>query len=54
MKTGTHSLGSNAFSHRTLVRIGQGSLVIRQMGPGTSAEVTLSGDQIALLKEVLA
>jgi len=54
MKTGTHNLGSNAFSHRTLVRLSDGSMVIRQMCHGKTSEVTLSGDQIVLFKELLA
>jgi|GEM_PF-1593831 hypothetical protein len=54
MKTGTHNLGSNAFAHRTLVRLSDGSAVIRQMCHGRTQEVTLSGEQIALLKELLA
>lgn len=54
MKTGTHNLGSNAFAHRTLVRLSDGSAVIRQMCHGKTQEVTLSGEQIALFKELLA
>ncbi|MFN3990044.1 MAG: hypothetical protein ACK4IS_07280 [Erythrobacter sp.] len=53
MKIGTHDLGSNAFSHRTLVRLSDGSMVIRQMGHGKTSQLTLSGDQVVLLKELL-
>lgn len=56
MKTGTHNLGSNAFAARTLVRVKPGVITLRQFAPGAqgSQEITLSADQVAMLKELLA
>ena len=54
MKTGTHNLGSNAFANVTLVRADPAKLVLRQTTPGGLQEITLSANQIALLKDVLA
>ena len=54
MKIGTHNLGSNAFSQLTLVTVSDGSILIRQTGPGRQHNVTLSADQAKLLKELLA
>ncbi|GAA0760679.1 hypothetical protein FHS52_001101 [Erythromicrobium ramosum] len=54
MKAGTHNLGSNAFSQMTLAKLDSGKLVIRQSKPAGLHEITLSADQIALLKDVLA
>lgn len=53
MKTGTHNLGSNAFSNLTLVRAQEGALVIRQITRGCEQSVHLSAEQIDLLKDVL-
>lgn len=54
MKIGTHNLGHNAFSKLTIVKAEAGALVIRQIGSGAEQKVTLSANQIALLKDVLA
>lgn len=54
MKIGTHNLGSNAFSQITLVTVKDGGLLIRQTGAGRQHNVTLSANQIELLKDVLA
>jgi hypothetical protein len=54
MKIGTHNLGSNAFSNLTVAKVDGGSLVLRQAAPGGEQKITLSVNQIALLKEVLA
>jgi hypothetical protein len=54
MKTGTHNLGGNAFADTTLVTVSSGSVLIRQAGKGRQHQITLSANQIALLKELLA
>lgn len=54
MKTGTHSLGSNAFSQTTLVKINAGGMTISQLAQGRRVDVMLSPNQIELLKELLA
>ena len=55
MKTGTHNLGSNAFARLTVVRINAGGVTIQQLAEGKpGAEVTLSVNQIELLKGILA
>jgi len=52
MKIGTHSLGNNAFAQTTLVKVNSGGLVISQLANGKRADVNLSANQIALLKEI--
>lgn len=54
MKPGSHNLGPNAFAQITIVKVSPGSLIIRQAAPGGEQKVTLSANQIALLKDVLA
>lgn len=55
MKTGTHSLGSNAFSSATLAKVHAGGITLRQsVANGSPVQITLSVNQIALLKDVLA
>lgn len=54
MKIGTHNLGTNGFSNMTIVKAEAGSLIIRQVAPGGEVKITLSANQIALLKDVLA
>lgn len=54
MKTGSHNLGANAFAHMTIAKVETGSLIIRQLAPGGTQHITLSLEQIALLKDVLA
>lgn len=54
MKTGTHNLGSNAFSDMTIVKVEAGALVIRQSGRAfREQKITLSANQIELLKAIL-
>lgn len=50
MKIGSHNLGPNAFSSITIAKLEAGSLIIRQ----GDQKITLSANQIALLKEVLS
>jgi hypothetical protein len=54
MKTGSHNLGPNAFSQATIAKVHEGGLILRQTGPGATLQITLSNEQIALLKDVLA
>lgn len=54
MKIGTHNLGSNAFSNITVVKIDGSGMVLRQTAPAGEQKITLSANQIALLKDVLA
>lgn len=55
MKIGTHNLGSNAFSDFTIVKVEEGALIIRQTGRAfREQKITLSADQIKMLKDVLA
>lgn len=54
MKTGTHNLGTNAFSQMTLAKVQEGGLILRQVGPTATLQITLSLEQIALLKDVQA
>ena len=54
MKPGTHNLGSNAFSNMTLVKVESGAVILRQTLPQGGQMITLSTNQIALLKELLA
>lgn len=54
MKTGTHNLGSNAFANTTLAKVESGALILRQNLPCGLQTVTLSVNQIELLKELLA
>lgn len=55
MKIGTHNLGHNAFSDITIVKVEAGTLIIRQAGRTfREQKVTLSSNQIALLKDVLS
>lgn len=54
MKIGTHNLGANAFAEITLAKLESGSLILRQTTPAGLQTVTLSVNQIALLKDVLA
>lgn len=54
MKIGTHNLGTNAFSQGTIAKAHEGGLILRQAGPGATLQITLSLEQIALLKDVLA
>jgi len=53
MKTGSHNLGSNAFAKLTIAKVEAGALVLRQSAPGGEQKITLSANQIALLKDVL-
>lgn len=50
MKIGTHNLGTNAFAQLTLAKLEAGALILRQ----GDQKITLSANQIALLKDVLA
>lgn len=60
MKIGTHNLGHNTFSQMTIAKLEAGALIIRQSSPGLKGgdafarEITLSANQIALLKDVLS
>lgn len=54
MKIGTHNLGTNGFSNMTLAKLDAGKLTLRQTTQGGVREISLSANQIALLKEVLA
>lgn len=54
MKIGTHNLGSNGFSQLTMAKLDGSALILRQVASGGEQKVTLSANQIALLKEVLA
>lgn len=54
MKIGTHNLGSNAFANTTLAKVESGCVILRQAGQAGVREITLSANQIALLKDVLA
>lgn len=55
MKTGSHNLGSNAFSDMTIVKVEAGALIIRQAGRAfREQKITLYANQIELLKDVLA
>jgi hypothetical protein len=54
MKIGTHNLGGNAFSQLTIAKLDGGALILRQVAQGGEQKITLSANQIALLKEVLA
>lgn len=54
MKIGTHNLGHNAVSDMTIVKVEAGALIIRQAGRAfREQKITLSANQIALLKDVL-
>lgn len=57
MKDGSHNLGANAFASATLAKVHPGGLTLVQFVPGGGGgkkEITLSLEQIALLKDVLA
>jgi hypothetical protein len=54
MKNGTHNLGSNAFANTTMAKVESGALILRQNLPSGLQTVTLSVNQIELLKELLA
>lgn len=54
MKIGTHNLGPNGFAHMTIVKAEAGAVIIRQMTPAGEQKITLSANQIELLKDVLA
>lgn len=55
MKPGTHNLGHNAFSDMTIVKVEAGALIIRQAGRAFNEQkITLSAEQVPLLKEILA
>lgn len=53
MKTGTHNLGANAFAQMTLVKIEAGALILRQPSASGEQKITLSANQIELLKDIL-
>lgn len=56
MKIGAHNLGANAFASTTIAKVQSGGLTIVQFVPGGGGgkkEITLSLEQIALLKDVL-
>lgn len=54
MKIGSHNLGPNAFARMTIVKAEAGAVTIRQIGPAGEQKITLSANQIELLKDVLA
>lgn len=57
MKTGTHNLGANAFAATTMAKVNSGGLTLIQFVPGGGGgkkEISLSANQIALLKDVLS
>ncbi len=56
MKIGSHNLGSNAFAATTIAKLNSGGLTLTQFVPGGcggTKEITLSANQIALLKDIL-
>lgn len=56
MKPGSYNLGPNAFASTTIAKAHDGGLTLIQFMPigGGKKEITLSNDQIALLKDVLS
>lgn len=54
MKTGTHNLGSNAFANITVVKIDGGGMILRQTASVGEQKITLSLNQLELLKGMLA
>lgn len=57
MKIGSHNLGANAFAATTIAKVNAGGLTIIQFVPGGGGgkkEITISANQIELLKDVLA
>jgi hypothetical protein len=53
MKPGTHNLGSNGSAKITVVKVDAGQIVLRQTTARGLQEVTLSINQVALLKEII-